>query len=51
MKYFEETNKFIQNFINGPKKKAGVLVHCRMGKSRSATIICAYLMKNYKMSY
>ncbi|XP_058192376.1 dual specificity protein phosphatase 1-like isoform X2 [Rhododendron vialii] len=45
--YFEECF----NFIAGAKRTGGgVLVHCFVGKSRSVTIILAYLMKKYSMS-
>jgi len=40
--YFPQTYAFIQNAIDAGGK---VLVHCRMGISRSATIVIAYLMK------
>ncbi|KAK4632357.1 Dual specificity protein phosphatase 1 [Fulvia fulva] len=44
---FPDTNNFIDTAI-----KAGgrVFVHCAMGKSRSATIICAYLMWKFGVS-
>lgn len=44
--HFEETSKFINDALNSNN---GILVHCKMGISRSATIIIAYLM-NYGFS-
>ena len=46
--YFPQTYAFIQNAIDAGGK---VLVHCRMGISRSATIVIAYLMKTLNMPY
>ncbi|KAI5639980.1 dual specificity phosphatase, catalytic domain-containing protein [Phthorimaea operculella] len=45
--YFPVTNAFIQEGL----KKGNVLVHCHYGVSRSATIVIAYLMEKYKLSY
>lgn len=45
--FFEQTNTFIQKVINGNKN---IFVHCKAGLSRSPTIICAYLMKNHKLT-
>ncbi len=40
----------VNNFINENKKDGNILVHCYVGKSRSATCVIAYLMKEYEMS-
>ncbi|CAM8932902.1 unnamed protein product [Rhodiola kirilowii] len=45
--YFDECIDFIDE---AKRQGGGVLVHCIMGKSRSATIVAAYLMKKHKMS-
>ena len=44
IKYFGEC----LNFMNGEEK---TLVHCRIGTSRSATIVIAYLMWKQNMKY
>ena len=46
-KYFSQTNNFIENAI---KKNENIYVHCIAGVSRSATIICAYLIWKYNMT-
>lgn len=40
--YFDDTNDFIENAINN---NGNVLIHCKKGISRSATIAIAYLIK------
>lgn len=39
--YFDEAAQFIEEAL---KSKGKVLVHCRAGISRSATLVCAFLM-------
>lgn len=39
--FFDETHNFIHNAL---VKKENILVHCKMGISRSATIIISYIM-------
>ena len=46
-KFFDQTNQFIENSI---KKNENVYIHCIAGISRSATIICAYLIWKYNMT-
>ncbi|KAK6930014.1 Dual specificity phosphatase, catalytic domain [Dillenia turbinata] len=45
--YFDECIDFIDE---AKRKGGGVLVHCFVGKSRSVTIVVAYLMKKRGMS-
>lgn len=47
LSYFDETYEFIRDGTT----RGAVLVHCQMGVSRSATIVIAYLMKKYRISY
>lgn len=47
-KYLEPITKFIHVQLMNNKK---VFVHCYAGKQRSASVICAYLMKFMDISY
>ena len=44
LEHLEATNDFIENALSNG---GAVFVHCAMGKSRSATIVVAYLMRKY----
>ncbi|ELP86150.1 dual specificity protein phosphatase, putative [Entamoeba invadens IP1] len=46
--YFECTKMFIDS---AREKGENVLVHCLLGRSRSACIIAAYIMQTYKVKY
>jgi protein-tyrosine phosphatase len=46
--FFEIANKFI---LNGLQKGEAVLVHCKQGHHRSATIVAAFLIKYLKVDY
>lgn len=46
--YFEETYEFIKHAQEDGGK---TLIHCYFGVSRSATIVIAFVMKKYGMSY
>ncbi|XP_058791767.1 dual specificity protein phosphatase MPK-4-like [Phymastichus coffea] len=45
---FEDSNQFIQSALKSGGK---ILVHCYFGISRSATIVIAFIMKKYNLSY
>ena len=46
-KHFSEALNFIED---SKSKSEKILVHCHAGRSRSATIVIAYLIKNHKMT-
>jgi protein-tyrosine phosphatase len=46
--YFDEAIEFINKCRE--EKKGNLLIHCMQGKSRSATILLAYLIKENKMT-
>lgn len=48
LKEFDRTNKFIQE---AKEQNSSCLVHCKMGVSRSASVVIAYLMKEYDYTY
>jgi protein-tyrosine phosphatase len=43
---FEKTNKFIEEAFSENGK---ILIHCQAGRSRSATILAAYIIKTFGM--
>lgn len=47
LQHFKRSNAFIEEALSSG---GGVFVHCAMGKSRSATIVCAYLMGKYDLT-
>jgi protein-tyrosine phosphatase len=46
--FFEEAFEFIESGLNSG---GAVLVHCVQGQSRSPTIVTAYLMRRFHLSY
>ena len=44
---FEDSNKFIDDAF---ENRGNILVHCMMGRSRSATIVAAYLIHTFGMN-
>ena len=47
-KYLDSITKVINNYL---KSNLKIFVHCYAGKQRSATVICAYLIKYLKIPY
>ena len=41
---------FVHSCLSGEERRVPVLVHCSMGKSRSVSIVLAYLMKHRGLS-
>lgn len=51
IEHFTDCINFIESALKNPNGSNAVLIHCFYGVSRSATILIAYLMKKYSISY
>ena len=51
LEHFIDCINFIEDALKDKEGENSVLVHCFYGVSRSATIVIAYLMKKYSISY
>lgn len=51
LEHFSEAISFIETALSDPKGTNAVLVHCFYGVSRSSTLVIAFLMKKYGISY
>ncbi|KAI0730704.1 protein-tyrosine phosphatase-like protein, partial [Earliella scabrosa] len=47
LQYLDTTTAFIKSALEDPRNT--VLVHCAMGISRSATVVCAYLIATHAL--
>ena len=47
-KYFECSNNFINKALTNSNNN--ILIHCFAGRSRSTTLVIAYLMRHHQMS-
>ncbi|KAF7450588.1 CDC14 protein-tyrosine phosphatase [Pyrenophora tritici-repentis] len=51
LQYFDAGIRFIESALDHPtnpnSKPGAIFVHCAMGKSRSATLVCAYLIRKH----
>ncbi|XP_061696372.1 dual specificity protein phosphatase 12 isoform X2 [Syngnathoides biaculeatus] len=48
LSHFDDCYQFIQEAVDGGGM---ALVHCQAGRSRSATVVTAFLMKRYKLGF
>ncbi|XP_077580378.1 dual specificity protein phosphatase 12 [Stigmatopora nigra] len=48
LSHLDECYSFIQEAVDGG---GAALIHCQAGRSRSATVVTAYLMKRYKLCF
>jgi len=48
--HFQKAYEFISEVIH-QQKEGGVLVHCALGKSRSATLVIMYIMKKFSWDF
>ena len=49
-KILKKNFNYINNFINNGLKKGSVLVHCKSGHRRSATVVANYLMNKFNIT-
>jgi protein-tyrosine phosphatase len=50
-KYLDTTYETIEEFNKNNTENKNILIHCFMGKSRSASIIIYYIMKKYNKTF
>ena len=48
--YFKEVHEFIEDVFS-EESDCAVLVHCALGKSRSAIMVIMYIMKKFGWNY